>query len=81
MSDEPKQPTDVRDILAAWLWEHGYDGLCNPDSECVCGLDDFAPCSGGIPKYCQAAYLREVKPGEWLYVTDDGDPEEEEERE
>jgi len=79
MSDEPKQPTDVLDILSAWLWERGYDGLCNPDNECGCGRDDLAPCCGGIPEYCQAAYLREVKPGEWRYMTPDWEPGKEEE--
>lgn len=84
MIDEPKQPTDVLDILAAWLKEHGYDGLCNPDIECGCGLDDFAPClggamGGGIPSDCRPAYLREVTPGEWRYMTPDWEPGKEEE--
>lgn len=84
MSEEPKQPTDVLDILAAWLWEHSYDGLCNPDIECGCGIDDFAPClggsmCGGIPSDCKPACRREVKPGEWIYVPDDWKPGEEEE--
>lgn len=84
MSDEPKQPTDVESIFRAWLKEYGYDGLCNQDIECGCGLDDFAPClgdamGGGIPSDCLPAYLREVTPGEWLYMTEDCEPEEEEE--
>ena len=84
MNDSPKQPPDVQAILRAWLKEHNYDGLCNPELECGCGLDDFVPCNGspmygGIQADCQPAHRREVKPGEWRYVTDGWEPEEEEE--
>ena len=77
MSDEPRQ--DVESILKTWLREHGYDGLCEPSIECGCGVDELPLCDCGIPEECQPAHLREVKPGLWLYVTDDWNPEEEEE--
>lgn len=85
MSDEQKQPPDVQAIIKAWLKEHGYDGLCEPITECGCGVDDLAPCAGGVygcqgvPKDCQPARKIEVKPGEWLYMTPDWEPGKEEE--
>lgn len=37
-------------ILRDWLKAHGYDGLCDAETECGCNLDDFAPCE--CPKRC-----------------------------
>ena len=34
--------TDLRTYLADKLKADGYDGLCDPDSSCGCGLDDLA---------------------------------------
>ena len=42
-------------IIAEYLKAHGYDGLCNPDQECGCGLGDLAPCDG-VGSECQPAY-------------------------
>jgi len=63
MKDESKT---VRDIIESYLRDNGFDGLCEPDTECGCGLDDLAPC-GGIIQDCHPAY-RIRRP--------DGDPEE-----
>ena len=47
----------------AWLREHGYDGLCYPEVQCGCSVDDFAPCEDGPTPGCIPA---EVRPGdEW----------------
>jgi hypothetical protein len=35
---------NVREIIQSWLKDNGYDGLCNPDMECGCGLGDDFPC-------------------------------------
>ena len=45
------------EIIATWLREHGYAGLCNPEQECGCGLDDLIPC-GEYFGDCEPAYLR-----------------------
>ncbi len=44
----------TKDIVIKFLVENGYDGLCLPDLECGCGLDDFAPCEG-IDGNCEPA--------------------------
>lgn len=35
---------DLKQIAAVWLAANGYDGLCNGDIFCGCGLDDLMPC-------------------------------------
>jgi hypothetical protein len=49
----------VKEIIAAWLKEHGHDGLCYPD--CGCGTDDLMPCNS-FPGDCEPAYRRECSP-------------------
>jgi hypothetical protein len=46
----------VKEILMAYLKEHGFDGLCNPDMECGCGLDDFMLCENNNIGNCQPGY-------------------------
>jgi hypothetical protein len=47
----------VKQIVAEWLKEHGYDGLYNwghyCGCECGCKLDDLMPCGEGFSN-CQA---------------------------
>ncbi len=43
-------------IIIDWLKEHEYDGLANPELECSCGIDDFAPCCGDTLE-CEPAYF------------------------
>ena len=45
---------NVREIMAKWLKEHGYDGLW--DYDCGCKVDDLMPCEDGGPK-CEPGYL------------------------
>jgi hypothetical protein len=51
---------NVREIVAQWLREHGYDGLywCSGDEGCGCRLQDFIPC-GEILEDCCPGYLQE----------------------
>jgi hypothetical protein len=46
----------TREILAAWLKAHDYDGLCGMD--CGCVLEDLMPCEPGweaVPE-CEPGY-------------------------
>lgn len=43
------------DILKKWLKENDYDGLCLPEEECGCSLDDFMPCGEPSPR-CEAGH-------------------------
>ena len=45
---------NIREIVAEWLVEHGYDGLYDP-GECGCLLDDLMPCDYPSTQ-CQAGY-------------------------
>ena len=57
---------NVREIVKQWLEEHGCDGLCDPDAECGCGIDDLNPC-GGVCDDCIPARRIEGKVGK-MYV-------------
>lgn len=35
-----------------------YDGLCEPETECGCGVKDFAPCGQGPYHNCRPARAR-----------------------
>jgi hypothetical protein len=45
----------VKDILTEYLKEHGYDGLCNLDLECGCGVKDLFMCQCPTDE-CEPAY-------------------------
>jgi len=47
---------DCRDIIREYIMQSDYDGLCNLDVECGCGLDDFMPC-GEDCMDCEPAYI------------------------
>jgi len=48
---------NVKEIVMEYLAREGFDGLCNTDLECGCGLlDDFAPCEE-MGHDCQPSYM------------------------
>ena len=47
----------VKELLRDWLDNSGYVGLCNPDIECGCGIDDLVPCSNDCSS-CQPAKIK-----------------------
>lgn len=49
----------VIDIIKQHLIDSGFDGLCNPDIECGCDLDDFQPCGEDFSQ-CRPAYKDRV---------------------
>jgi hypothetical protein len=51
----------VIDILKRFLRRGGYDGLCHPDTECGCWLDDLVPCDGPID-WCQPGITKTRSP-------------------
>jgi hypothetical protein len=71
----------IKEILEAWLKENGYDGLCYPDYDCGCRLEDLMPCcepSG----YCEAGHKRkppadsEYSDADWLIYSGKAEQEE-----
>ncbi len=49
-------PTII-ELTRAQLKAQGYDGLCNPDAECGCKLDELFPCDEPSMVNCEAGYL------------------------
>jgi len=57
----------VKEIVAQYIREHGYDGLCNewcPDGS-GCSLDDLLRC-GAMEPECKPGYKRMVTEDEWV---------------
>lgn len=54
----------VETMIRYHLEALGADGLCNPDEECGCGLDDLVPCECLNLKECKAARWYATKPGD-----------------
>lgn len=46
---------DVKEMVAEYLKEKGYDGLYSEDGECGCELADLAPCLA-MGTHCRAGY-------------------------
>lgn len=67
-----KDGTTLMEILATFLKDNGYDGLCNPQAECGCSIDDLFPCGEYQHGDCIVAYLgcAEDDPEEdWFYLS------------
>lgn len=46
----------INEILKEWLQDHEYNGLCFPDFECGCGIDDLMPCGEPNPR-CEPGHF------------------------
>jgi len=46
---------NVEQIIIEYLKSNGFEGFCDPESECGCGLNDLFPCNQ-IDEDCQPAY-------------------------
>jgi hypothetical protein len=44
------------DIVRQYLRREKYDGLCDPDNQCGCLVDDLAPCCPGEIGGCRPGY-------------------------
>lgn len=51
---------DVKTFIADQIVSEGYDGLCNPDAECGCGVADMQPCGESFSD-CVLAYRWECE--------------------
>lgn len=58
---------NVDSILKAGLAALGADGLCNPDSECGCGIEELAPCGCINAEECMAAKWTKPEEGDIDY--------------
>ncbi len=50
---------NIKEIVSAWLLQNDCDGLCNPEIECGCGLDNLMPCEFPDEKHCVPAVERD----------------------
>lgn len=57
----------VLQIVVEYLQERRYDGLCNPDEKCGCGLADIVPC-GNLGDDCRPAIEVQVGSGGTTYI-------------
>ena len=59
---------NAKDIIIDWLKEHDFDGLCLPENDCGCCVDDLIPCASD-PTFCQPGKKRIKDDGDWeIYV-------------
>ena len=57
-------PPTVKEIIATWLKDNGFDGLFH-DSDCGCLVEDLAPCCEDI-SHCEPGYRYTAPPdSEW----------------
>ena len=52
----------IEEIIKKYLVDNGFDGLCNPDLECGCSIEDSLPCGAEGIMECQPAYKHHCNP-------------------
>ena len=62
---------NVIDIVAEYLRANKYDGLCLPEHECACLLDDLAPCRA-MSESCQPGRRVNVSAGTPCWCDESG---------
>lgn len=62
---------NVNDIVAEYLRANKYDGLCLPEHECACLLDDLAPCRA-MSERCQPGRRLNVSAGTPCWCDESG---------
>lgn len=71
---ESRDGTSIEEIVGEWLRANHYDGLCNPDAECGCSLDDLMPFGEPNPSGCLCGYKVPAPDGtndQWFSVSSD----------
>lgn len=66
-----KDGTSVKQIVAGWLDQNGYEGLVNVEAECGCSKSDLFVCGDCQAGECVCAYKGKSPDGEfdeWFYV-------------
>ena len=59
---------NAKDIIIDWLKEHDFDGLCLPENDCGCCVDDLIICDSD-PSLCEPGKKRIKDDGDWeIYV-------------
>ena len=58
----------VKQVLSAWLTEHGFDGLCNSEVPCGCLANELAPCEGAMTG-CEPGYREDMLATDHWHVT------------
>ena len=62
---------NVIDMVAEYLRENKYDGLCLPEHGCACLLDDLAPCRA-MSERCQPGRRLNVSAGTPCFCAESG---------
>ena len=81
MTDQKKsEPKSVREIVAAWLERHGYDGLCCDDCGCGSDVGELGCCGSVNMSFCVPGYRgvdEDGEPGMFMDKGHDGRQEDE----
>lgn len=63
---------NTKEIIIDYLKANNFDGLCNPDCESGCGLDDIFPCDC-FELDCRPAHKFECPKHGTVYVPNSGE--------
>lgn len=49
------------EIIKKYLVDNGYDGLCDSDCNCGCGVNDLSPCDNLSLFHCKPAHSKKLR--------------------